>query len=120
MIVRRCVSSKSKVLRRDAVQHRGARHVDALVAAEERSLRRRRELACRGQRGFEGRMARCADRAADIVLKRPPRLALDRIAPSLRRMGGDEIREDPCGRRCVRVRFDARVACHGSLASVSR
>jgi hypothetical protein len=54
MIVRRCVSSKSKVCD-DAVQHRGARHVDAPVAAEERGLRRRHELAYRGQRGFEGR-----------------------------------------------------------------
>ena len=99
-------------VRRDAVQERGARHVDALAAAEDRRLRRRRELLHGGERRVERRMARRADRAAEPVHERAMRLALHRRREPRGRMLRDELGEDARDRRRVGVGGDFGVVSH--------
>ena len=78
-------------VRRNAVQQRGARHVDTLAAAQERCLRAGRELPHGRERGFDRRVARRADGAADPVQEGAVRLALDAVVPAPRRMRRDEL-----------------------------
>ncbi len=100
-------------VRGDAVDERGARHVELLAAAEHARLRRRLEHLQRCQRRLAGLVTRGADRAAEPVVEGAMRLVLDRIAPAARRMVGDELREDGGDRGRRGVGGDGGVAGQG-------
>ena len=100
-------------VRRDAVDERGARHVDLVRATEDARLGRRLQHGDRGERSFCRLVMRCADRAAEPVVERAVRLVVDRVAPAAARMRGDELRDDRGDRRGVEIGGNVGVAGHG-------
>ena len=102
-------------VRRDAVDQRRARHVDALAAAEHGGLRRRLQHGHSRQRGVGRLVAGGTDRAAEPVVERAVRLVLHSVVPAARRVAGHESRQDAGDRRCLHLGGDPGVLRHACL-----
>ncbi len=82
-------------VRSDAVDQRGAGHVDFLGAPEHRRLRRGLEHLHRRQRGIRRVVARSADGAAEPIVESAMCLVFDAGGKSAGAMTNDELGEDP-------------------------
>jgi hypothetical protein len=99
-------------VRRNAINERCARHVDALFPSEDRRLRRRLHDGKRTQRSISGLVMCCANRATEPIEKSAMRLVIDRVTPTARWVMGHEFRERSCNGRRIVIGGDLGVACH--------
>src|SRR5262249_48147132 len=99
-------------VRGDAVDERGARHVDLLAAARDGGLRRGLQFGDGGQRGVGRFVLRRADGATEPVEEGAVRLVVDGVAPAARGMRGYVFGQDLRDRGGVVVGRDLGVAGH--------
>ena len=103
-------------VRGDAVDQRGAGHVDPLGAAQHAGLRGGLQQLHGGQRRIGGFVVRGADGAAQPVEEGAVRLVVHRVAPAARGVAGDELGQDLRDGRGVVVGGDLGVAGHEGLS----